>query len=562
MNDSAIAPIGIPYLGEIFILLIAAVLVVAVLHRFRASPALGYLVAGMAVGPHGFALIPDSENVAAFSELGVVFLLFAVGLDLSFDRLRTMRRFMFGLGGSQVVLTAAAIGVVIHAWGNDAGPSMVLGACLALSSTALVVQILIDRREMTSRVGRVSLSVLLFQDLAVAPLLVLVTLLAAPGGSLVAALGFAILKGLVAIAVILLSGRYLLRWPFRRVAAMHRPELFMALALLVMLGTGWLTHLAGLSMALGAFLAGLVLSDTEYRHQVEADFKPFRGLLLGLFFMAVGMSLDLASVAENAAAVIAGGAGLIALKVTIAATLCLAFGLPRRVALHAGLLLGPGGEFAFVVITAASAAGVIAPDLAQYFLAVTGVSMLATPVLAWLGSRWVARLEHGRQSRALQAAAETTDSLQDHVIIAGLGRVGRTVARTLAAQNVPFVAIDMDPDCVGAGRREGYQVHYGDAAKAGLLGQLGADRALALLIAVGDPAATRSTLSEARRAWPNLRVFVRAHSADDAAEMLRQGASAAIPETLESSKALARHALHVLGIPAEARLSLEAEEKR
>lgn len=561
MDETAAAQTGIPYLSETFILLIAAILVVAVLHRLRASPVLGYLAAGIAVGPHGLALIRDSENITALSELGVVFLLFAVGLDLSFDRLRTMRRLLLGLGGSQVVLTGLVIGFIIYAWGNHANVSLVLGGCLAFSSTALVIQVLIDRKEMTTRVGRVAFSVLLFQDLAVAPLLVLVTLLSMPDGSLLEAFGFAILKAVLAIAVILLSGRYLLRRPFRWVAATRRPELFMALALLVMLGTGWLTHLAGLSMALGAFLAGLVLSDTEYRHQVEADFKPFRGLLLGLFFMGVGMSLDLALIATHAAAVLAGGASLIVGKAVITGALCLAFGLPRRVALRVGLLLGPGGEFAFVIIAAAMAAGVIAPDLAQYFLAVTGVSMLATPGLAWLGSRWAAWLEHGRQARALEAASEATEGLQDHVIIAGLGRVGRTVARMLAAQNVPFVAVDMDPDRVRAGRRDGYQVHYGDAAKTGVLGQLGADHALALLIAVGDPAAARRTLAEAHRAWPTLRAFVRAHGVEDAEEMLRLGASAAIPETLESSKALARHALDALGAPAEARLSLEVGEK-
>jgi CPA2 family monovalent cation:H+ antiporter-2 len=557
MDDLAAAQTDIAYLNELFILLVSAILVVATLHRLRASPVLGYLAAGIVVGPHGFALISDSENLAALSELGVVFLLFTVGLDLSLDRLRTMRRLLFGLGGSQVILTALAIGFIAYMWGNDGNSSLVLGGCLALSSTALVIQLLIDRKEMTSRVGRVSFSVLLFQDLAVAPLLVLVSLLATPEGSMLEALGFATLKALLAIAVILLVGRYLLRWPFRWVAATRRPELFMALALLTVLGTGWLTHMAGLSMALGAFLAGLILSGTEYRHQVEADFKPFRGLLLGLFFMSVGMSLDLGLIADKALEVLAGAAGLIVLKATIAGVLCLAFGLPRSVSLRAGLLLGPGGEFAFVIIAAALAAGVVAPDLAQYFLAVTGLTMLATPGLAWLGSRWAGWLERERQTRALAGIPDAPETLQDHVIIAGLGRVGHTVARMLAAQNVPFVAIDMDPDRVRAGRQDGYRAHYGDASKQDVLSQLGADHALALLITVGDPEAARRTLAMVRRFWPGLRAFARAHGAEDAEEMLRLGAAAAIPETIESSKALARHALDALGAPTEALQKLE-----
>ncbi len=538
--------------NEIFALLVSAIVVVVLLHRLKASPVLGFLVAGVMIGPTGFGLVGKVADIRTVADLGVVFLLFLVGLELSFDRLRTMRRLVFGLGGAQVGVTGAAIGAAAWAWGNSPEAALVLGLSLALSSTAVVLQLLIERGEMASRAGRASFAVLLFQDLLVVPLLVLVPLLGAGEGSLAQALSTALAKALLAAGAILVVGRYALRPPFRWVAATRNAELFVALALLVVLGTGWITQWFGLSMALGAFLAGLVLAETEYRHQVEADIKPFKGLLLGLFFMAVGMTLDLGAIAGNLAWVGAAVAGLIGLKAAIAAALCRAFGLPGDVALRTGLLLGEGGEFAFVVVGAAAAAGVIAPDVAQFMIAVTCLSMLLTPALAWGGARLAATLARRAAGRAIGPEAIAADQLEQHILVAGFGRVGQTVSRLLDEQKVPYIALDLDPVRVRDCRARGQPVVYGDATRADVLARLGADRAAALVVTLDNPDAARRAVGGVRRAWPHLKLFVRAHDDRHLAELKALGADDVVPETLESSLTLARQALGAVGVPADA----------
>ena len=546
----------LPYLRDVFALLIASLVVVVVLHRLRASPVLGYLAAGVAIGPSGLGIISGVDGIRTFAELGVVFLLFLIGLELSLQRLRTMHRLVFGLGGAQVGVTAVAIGLVAWAWGNGPEVALVLGLALALSSTAVVVQLLVERGEIASRVGRVSFAVLLFQDLAVVPLLVLVPLLAgAPAGRAtvtVEALVLALVQAAAAIALILLAGRYLLRWPFRWVAATRSSELFVALALLVILGTGWLTQLVGLSMALGAFLAGLALAETEYRHQVESDIKPFKGLLLGLFFVAVGMSIDLALVVDGAFWIMASVIGLIVLKAVILTGLGLGFRLPPSVAIHAGLLLGEGGEFAFVVIAAAMTAELMPPAVGHFMLAVTGLSILLTPGLAWVGERLGRRFESGAATRELGPGDRPSDELENHVLIAGFGRVGQTVAELLDRQKVPYVAIDLDANRVRDSRGRGRSVYFGDATRRDVLDRLGAARAAALVITLDNPEAAKRTVVAVARTWPGLKMFVRAHDASHLAELKALGATDVIPETLESSLTLARHALQAIGAPAEA----------
>lgn len=548
-------------MNDAFVLVVSALVVVVVLHRMRASPVLGYLVAGVVTGPSVLGLIDRSAEIAIFAEFGVVFLLFLHGLELSFERLRTMRRLVFGLGGAQVLVTAAAIGVIAWLWGNAPRLALVLGVALALSSTAVIVQLLVERGEMASRVGRTSFSILLFQDLVVVPLLVLVPILAdAEGagneGSIWEPLGLALVKALAVIGLILFVGRYLLRWPYRWVAATRSSELFVALTLLIVLGTGWLTHRAGLSMALGAFLAGLILAETEYRHQVEADIRPFKGLLLGLFFISVGTTLDLTRIWADAFWISAAVAGLIALKSTIAVGLCFAFRMPVPVAVRTGLLLGAGGELLFVVVPAAQAVRLVGFDTGQFMMAVTGLTMLLTPGLAWAGARLAAAIERRTASRSYGLDAVDVAGLEHHVLIAGFGRVGETVARLLAEQTVAYLAIDLDTDRVRAARARGASVVYGDATRADVLERLGAERAAAIVVTLDAPDAARRAVGAVHRRWPALRILARAHDASHTEELHALGAAEVFPETLESSLSLARGALAAIGLPAEAAIRL------
>jgi len=552
----------IPYIADAVILMASAVVAVATLHRLRISPVVGYLVAGLVIGPAGFGLIGDVEAVRTFAELGVVFLLFMMGLELSFQRLKAMRRLVFGLGGLQVLLCTGAIAIAVNLLGYRGPELLVIGGALALSSTAVVMQVLIERGEAASRVGRTSFAILLLQDLAVVPLLVTVNVLGGGAETLGWALAITGIKALAAVALILVLGRYALREPFRWVAGTRSNELFMALALLAVLATGWLTHIAGLSMALGAFLAGLLLAETEFRPQVESDVGPFKGLLIGLFFIAIGMSIDIGFVLRNAPALVAAVAGVIAVKAAIIATLCRMFGEPRGVAVRAGLLLGPGGEFAFVVLTTAIARQVLDDATAQFLLATTTLSILLTPGIA-ATSAWLERHYAGkRAARDVGAPEGEDDAYRDHVVIAGFGRVGQTIATLLSKQKVTYVAVDLDPQRVREWRGRGVPVFFGDASRDEVLDRLGAGKAAALIVTLDNPGAAERTLTHCRRRWPELRIFVRAHDETHLAELRRLGASAVVPETLESSLMLARYALESLGTPAEAAESLAAEVRQ
>ncbi|MBM3570201.1 MAG: hypothetical protein FJX46_15765 [Alphaproteobacteria bacterium] len=536
---------------QIVMLLAASIVMVLAVHRFRASPVLGFLLTGIVIGPHGLGLIRQTPEIATLSELGVAFLLFLIGLELSFERLRSLRVLVFGLGAAQVAISAAAIGAIAFAWENGPGVSMVLGLCFALSSTALVVQLLVERGEIASRLGRVCFSVLLFQDLVVVPLLVLVTLLGESTDSVLATAAVAFGRAVLAIILILVIGRYALRLPYRWVAATGSPELFMALTLLIILATAGATHAAGLSLALGAFLAGLLLAETAYRHQIEVDIKPFKGLLLGLFFITVGLGIDLPAVAAQTGWIVASVIGLIAIKATIAAALCLAFGQPRDVAVRAGLLLAEGGEFAFVVIAAAMTIDVIPSYVGTFMFAVTGLSMLTTPLLASLGPRLSSWLDR-RWPPLARAAPDASQAQEGHVVIAGFGRVGQTIAKLLEAQSVPYVAIDLRPEHVAQARARGQSVHFGDASRREILESLGVANAAAMIVTLDDPAAGARSLQTARELRADLKVFVRAHDTSHLADLTALGADGVVPETFESSLSLARLALESLGTPEEA----------
>lgn len=558
-------------LREAVVFLAAVGLVVPVMHRLRLSTILGFLLVGLVLGPFGlgrlashvpmlgYLVVDNLAGVHLFAELGVVMLLFMIGLELSPERLWAMRRLVFGLGASQVVVSGVVIGVIAWGFGNSTEAALILGACLALSSTAVVMQILTERGRLGTPVGRASFAVLLFQDLAVVPVLFLVGIVGTPGtegvlGELALALG----KAALALASILIVGRLVFRPLLRRVAATGSRELFLAVVLLVIIGAAAATEFAGLSLALGAFLAGLLLAETAYRHQIAVDLEPFKGLLLGVFFTSVGLGIDTLEILAEPVLLPLSVLGLIAIKATVLYGLARLWGEPHEVAVEMSVLLGQAGEFAFIVIGLAGGLGALPPDTAQFMLLVTGLGIAVTPLLALLGRHLGGR--RGRQSAQAMQPDELPD-LVDHVVIAGFGRVGRMIAAMLDGQRIPHVAIDAHADVVAALRAEGRAAFWGNAAHPDILGRLGIDRALALVVTMNDADATADVVRAARAHWPNLPIFARARDADHARMLIGCGATDVVPETVEASLQLSEAVLIGTGVPDEAARQIVADER-
>lgn len=495
-------------------------------------------MAGAVIGPSGFALVADVETIQALGELGVVFLLFTVGLELPFERIRVMQARSFALGAAQVFVTALAVTGVGILIGLSPVTSVVIGGALALSSTAIVLRMLVDRRELTSRFGRSCFAVLLVQDMMVGPFLVLVLALGEGGEGLGLAVGEAVLKAVVAVMAILGIGRVVLRYVFQQVAAVRDPDVFIALSLVVVLASGLMTKMAGLSMAFGAFLAGMLLAETHYRHQVAADIQPFRGLLLGLFFMSVGMSVDIGLAASKAGLVIGLAVGLIVLKAVILSGLGLVAGVRPAQAVNLGVLLSQGGEFAFVLLGAALAAGVVSGGLAQLIVVVVALTMMATPFLAMLG-RLLERQVERRTVVELETRAEEAEELNDHVVIAGYGRVGAAVAARLKAAGSDFIAVDLDPHRIIEARAAGLPVYFGDATRPEILEAVHVERARAMVVAVDDPQVALRTVAIVRYIFPDLKIYARAHDDAHARELARAGADTVVPELVATGHRLA-----------------------
>ncbi len=538
---------GPAHLEEVLVFLIAAVCIVPLFRWFKSSSVLGYLAAGVLVGPHALGLIENPDSVLLLADLGVIFLLFTIGLELSIERLKLMRRYVFGLGALQVAVTAVLIGGVVLSLGQPMEVALVVGSGLALSSTAFVIQMLAERGEMIARYGRVSFSVLLFQDLAIVPLLALLPLLGAPESSLIGAVAIAAVKAVAVVAAAVLIGRRVLRPLYRIIAAARLQELFVAVTLLVVLGAGWLMSQAGISMALGAFLAGLLLSETEYRHQVEADIRPFKGLLLGLFFMAIGMVIDLPLVGREALVLVVALLALLLTKSLLISGLCLLFRLPGDVALRVGPLLSQGGEFGFVLVGGAMLTGVVDQKVGQLLLALIALSMAATPAMDWLGGR-LSRLAAPTPTHRVEALQEEAGEIEEHVIIAGFGRVGQTVARVLAACGVPYIALDLDHARVARGRADGLPLYYGDASRVDVLEAAGIDRAKAAVITIDRAREASQAVAALHQHAPGLPIFVRSHDMSHAHELERDGAAAVVPETVEASLQIGGILLSAVGV--------------
>ncbi len=556
---------GIPFLREVVIFLAVAAILVPLFQRVRVSPVLGFLLAGIIVGPNGAGALSDSvgwlhyvtvtdvKSISVLAEFGIVFLLFLIGLELSLERLWSMRRLVLGLGTSQVIVCGLAIGSIALAWGNGINAAILIGASFALSSTAVVVEELVRRRELSTRVGRASFSVLLLQDLAVVPILILVSAFGDAGdGSLVEALalGFAIAAG-AAVAIFLL-GRIILSPLFRLAASARAPEFFVAITLLTAIGASAATAAAGLSLALGAFLAGLLLSESEFRHQIEVDVQPFKGLLMGLFFMTVGMGIDLGAFAEFGLLIVVSVIGLIVLKTVLIAALGRLFGLPVSCALHTGLLLGEAGEFGLLVVGLSMAAGIVGPEQGQFFLIVAALSMMLTPGLAILGAMVSGRLERNADVSSLEASPDEIAEFGGHVLIAGYGRVGRAVAELLNEEKVPFVALDLDTALVSRLRRRDEPVYFGDGTRASVLEKVGAARASAIVITLDEERAAEHAIRDIRRHWPDIPVYARARDLEHAEDLNAAGATQTIPELVESSLQMGAMVLGGLGVPDDA----------
>ncbi len=561
----------IPYLRETIIFLVAAGLVVPLFRKAGISAVLGFLFVGLVIGPYGVGrlvgetpilelmVIADVEGVSRFAELGVIFLLFTIGLELSIAQLWGMRRLVFGFGTAQVAISALVIGAIAYAFGNNLVAATIFGLCLALSSTALVMQLLTETRRLSTPAGRSSFGVLLLQDLAVVPILFFVGIAGATiQGSLALAALQAIGEAVLVIALIFLIGRIAVRPFLRFVGGTGSREVFMAAVILLVLITAALTALAGLSMALGAFLAGLLFAGTEYRHQIASDIEPFKGLLLGLFFISVGMSLDILAVWADIQWVLLSALGLLAIKGTILFALARAYRLPRDVAAETAILMSQGGEFAFVVIAAALSFSLLDPDIAQFMLLVVIVTMFLTPLLAIIGKRVGEIL---RQREAKNGEVPTSIDDEHPVIIGGFGRVGRLLAQLLDEQRIPYIAIDSDPELVATQRAKGAAIFFGDASQPELLQHLGIEKAAAFATTMNAPEAADHVIKAVHRDWPHIPIIARACDVPHAEALRASGARSAVPETVEASLELCEQLLTNIGFPQEAARSIVDDQR-
>ena len=542
---------------EVILFLATAGVVVPLASRLRISPVLGFIGAGALLGPFGlgrltpeapwlnWVTISNRSEVSHLAELGVVFLLFTIGIELSWERLRVLRRLVFGLGAAQVLACSLAIGGLGILLGITPVAAVLGGVALALSSTAIVVPVLAAQKRLGSPTGRSTFAVLLFQDLAVAPVLFTIAALGTSSeGGLVWNLVLSLGQAAIALAIIVLVGRVAMRPLLHLVAQTRSSELFMATTFLMVIVAAVLAAASGMSMALGAFVAGLLLAETEYRRAIEAVVDPFKGLLLGVFFVSVGMGLDVTALLDAPLAILLAAGGLLLVKAALIAGLARLFRLPPRVGIEMALLLAPGGEFAFVMVGAALAAQLLPQEVAQAILLITTVTMVLIPVLARIARPLSQRIA----AEAPVVNLQNPPAEPGRVVIAGFGRVGQLIADMLRRHGVPYVAIDSNPALVFAQREAGQPVYYGDTASPLLLRTCGIETARALVITLDVPSASQGIV-ETVRAWrPDLTIVARARDARHAAELYKLGVTDAVPETIEASLQLSEAVLVDIGI--------------
>ncbi len=540
--------------------LLAAVLGVVGCRMLKLPPMLGYLAVGVVIGPNALALAQNSQGLRYLAEFGVVFLMFVIGLEFSLPKLRAMKRHVFGLGFSQVVLTvlittaaSLLLGLALPRWWNVSWQiAVALGGVMAMSSTAIVIKLMAERLELESEHGKRVVGILLFQDLAVVPLLVLIPALGADPDDLLRALGLAMLKATVLLVLLLTGGQRIMRWWLTLVARRKSEELFMLNLLLITLGLAWLTEHAGLSLALGAFVAGMLIAETEYKHQVETDIRPFHDVLLGLFFITIGMMLDWRILYERWPLVLLLFTLSVGFKLGLITLLTRAFGAPMGVALRTGLYLGQAGEFGLVLLSLAGQHQLVPPQLFNPILASMVLSMMATPfvimytndiVTRVVGSDWL------MQSVQMTTIARKAINTDKHVIICGYGRCGQNLARLLEREGIPYMALDLDPDRVRQAAAAGHSVVFGDAARLQALMAAGLHRASALVVTYLDTPSALKVLHHAHEHAPQVPVVVRTVDDADLDKLRSAGATEVVPEAIEASLMLASHALALVGVP-------------
>ena len=551
-----------PHLREILLFLALAGILIPTLARLRINQVLGFLAVGAALGPFGLGLFaadiawlgyltfPRAEGVVALAELGVMFLMFMIGLELSAARLWALRHWVFGAGTAQVLVSALLLGSITWLMVGRVDTAIVIGLVLSLSSTAVVMQLMTAQHSTATPLGQASFSILMLQDLAVVPLLILIGAMGGGGASLGTLVAIAMAKAGVAIALIYLVGGRVVHPLFRAFARHRQPDVFMALILLTTLGIAALSAAAGLSMALGALIAGVLLAETEFKHEVELMVEPFKGLLMGLFFMTVGMGMDVRQIASAPLWLAATVFGLIGIKACVVAILFKLGGLSWGRAVEGGLLLGQGGEFAFIVIGYATAGKLVDPALGQMIMLAVGLSLFVTPPLARFGRAIGERWETTQQHAAALLEHAQLDSARGHIIIAGFGRVGRQLAKLLTEQGIAFVAFENDARLVAELRAEGLPVFFGDASRAELLRRVDAGSATAIVLTMDHAASALHAVRGIRREFPEVRLYARSRDEKHACALKQAGATLVVPETLEASLQLSAFVLEATGISA------------
>lgn len=554
---------GSQHLFDIIILLSAAVFIVIAFWKMNISPVLGYFVAGALIGSHGFNLIHSVEVMDNFAEFGVVFLLFIIGLELTFERLIAMRRHVFGFGSLQVIVTMIAIWCIALAFGVSINMAAVIGGGLALSSTAIVLQVLQEKGSQASQVGRLSIAVLLMQDFAVVPLIVLVPLLTGNSEhSLISSLAGSLVQAAIALVLIFVTGRLLLRPLFSVIAKMESNEIFISTTLLIILGSAFITEQFHLSMALGAFVAGLLVAETEHRNSVEHAVLPFKDLFLGLFFMTVGMSIDIDLLLNKLPLVTLLSIILIVLKTSIIYTLCRFFGFRSAPAIQAGLLLAQGGEFAFILFRLADELDVLSSEIAQVLMMVTTVTMAFTPLLSGIGD-WIANSFSTEKIILDDEAIETdTQDLYNHVIVAGFGRVGYMVTKMLTAEHLSYVVVDIQSKIVKEGKNDSFPIYLGDATRYEILKSVGIERAQALVVSIKNEVTIKKIVSLVAANFPHVNIIIRLPDLNNVEVYKDLGASKIIPETSEIGLQLGGAALSLSGISESGVTSLKGKFRK
>lgn len=536
----------------ILILLISSVLAVALFRAFRLPAMLAYFLVGLALGPHTFGLLPDTEANREIAEFGIVFLMFSIGLEFSLPQLYAMRKKVLGLGGAQVIITLALTMGVAKLAGLNWPAAFVVGTALTMSSTAIVSKILAERIDLNSRHGRLSIGVLLFQDIAVVPILVMIPALGIANANLVDVLGLAMLKAAAMLLFLFTIGKWLINPWFNLVASQRSRELFVMNVLMVTLLLAFATKMAGLSYALGAFIAGMLISETKYRYQVESDISPFRDILLGLFFISVGMLLNIQQIVNNIGLVLLILAAFIFFKAAIVAMVVRFVKYEAGIAIRTGVILAQAGEFSFVILALGAEQKLISGQALQLVLAASLLSMVLAPILIQYNGRIARKLASSYSRNSGQVVQEIEDAgkqLHDHVIICGYGRSGQYLGRFLREENIPYIALDIDPTRVLEAAAAGEMVMFGDAARRVVLEAAGGARAKALVISYADNRAAMKILHIVQENYPQLPVIVRTVDDSNMETLRAAGAAEVVPEILEGSLMLASHALMLLGVP-------------